>query len=128
MLDEIFGARDALVDCVQGGSNSQESFRASCCELAGRRSDLDFRVGLAGFEPATSCSQSKRAAKLRHSPCTAPSLAVPAGRTLRRAPRCSVPGGTTVARTACSHDVRAAPTYRPPECKNSFYYEGNSCW
>ena len=29
---------------------------------------LFFLVGLAGIEPATSCSQSKRATKLRHSP------------------------------------------------------------
>ena len=27
-------------------------------------------VGLVGFEPTTSCSQSRRAAKLRHSPDT----------------------------------------------------------
>ena len=30
--------------------------------------DRDFDIGETGFEPAASCSQSKRATKLRHSP------------------------------------------------------------
>ena len=29
-------------------------------------------VGMAGFEPAASCSQSRRATKLRHIPCSRP--------------------------------------------------------
>lgn len=32
-------------------------------------SNVDSMVGAAGFEPTISCSQSRRATKLRHTPC-----------------------------------------------------------
>jgi hypothetical protein len=37
-------------------------------DCSGKRPGENFRVGLPGFEPGTSCSQSRRAAKLRYSP------------------------------------------------------------
>jgi hypothetical protein len=40
----------------------------SCSSKKGRLERRPFRLGVTGFEPATSCSQSRRAAKLRHTP------------------------------------------------------------
>ena len=36
------------------------------------------RVGVTGFEPATSCSQSRRATKLRHTPMIATAISLAA--------------------------------------------------
>ena len=42
--------------------------RASSARVRSMGSDIPMRVGLTGFEPATPCSQSTCATKLRHNP------------------------------------------------------------
>ena len=54
--DNRWSRRPALL----GGSSGMKSGMKSGNRMGG--------VGLVGFEPTTSCSQSRRAAKLRHSP------------------------------------------------------------
>jgi hypothetical protein len=57
---------------VKGIEPSQPAWKAGALPLSYTRGDVIvnvYGVGLVGFEPTASCSQSRRAAKLRHSPC-----------------------------------------------------------
>ncbi len=51
---------------------------------------MEVMVGLVGFEPTTSCSQSRRAAKLRHSPIGTHSKPARTGRRYASGPSISV--------------------------------------
>jgi hypothetical protein len=65
-------------------------------------------VGATGFEPATSCSQSRRATRLRHAPMARLS------HTGRGAPDyVRLSGGTTAISTELSIVVTAEPRYVP---------------
>ena len=63
------GIRAVKLSCGAGDGN-----RTRVISLEGWGSTIELRpqdmVGTTGFEPATSCSQSRRATKLRHVPST----------------------------------------------------------
>ena len=58
----------ALCDRVETANNSERSTRKHYNTREKRRSQPPTSIGATGFEPATSCSQSRRATGLRHAP------------------------------------------------------------
>ena len=57
---------------MNGGSQPDTDRRLRAVPDGTEEDRIGEMVGLVGFEPTTSCSQSRRAAKLRHSPVGRP--------------------------------------------------------
>ena len=57
---------------MNGGSLPDPAWQHERFRPEQKKDRIREMVGLVGFEPTTSCSQSRRAAKLRHSPVGRP--------------------------------------------------------